>query len=89
MTKRKTRKMLAVEDQIGVPLETYLPERLSGVPVYGGEYGEVSDDLGISKSCLSYWLMKLGIRLVEVAVCPGDQVFAIAPDGTKRLALEV
>ena len=46
-------------------------------------------NLGISLATLGYWFMKLGIRWADVAVYPGDRVYAIDADGNERLALEV
>ena len=60
--RRKTKKMIAVEEQFQQTLEKMLPEMVT-------EYGltATADELGVSKATLGYWLLKLGINVQRVA----------------------
>jgi hypothetical protein len=64
---RKTKKMVAVEEQFHQPLEKILPEMVT-------EQGlsHTADQLGVSKATLGYWLLKLGINVRRVALAPGE-----------------
>ena len=63
--RRKTKKMIAVEEQFQQTLEKMLPEKVT-------EYGltATADELGVSKATLGYWLLKLGINVQRVALAP-------------------
>ena len=63
--RRKTKKMIAVEEQFQQTLEKMLPEMVT-------EYGltATADELGVSKATLGYWLLKLGINVQRVAYSP-------------------
>ena len=65
--RRKTKKMLAVEERLGEQLEYALPELVT-------ENGltATADYLGVSKATLGYWLLKLDIIVRRVALAPGD-----------------
>ena len=65
--RRKTKKMIAVEEQFQQTLEKMLPEMVT-------EYGltATADELGVSKATLGYWLLKLGINVQRVALAPGE-----------------
>ena len=64
---RKTKMMIAVEDQWHQPLEKMLPEMVT-------EQGlsRSAEQLGVSKATLGYWLLKLGINVRRVALAPGE-----------------
>ena len=66
---RKTKKMAAVEEKYGQPLEKMLPEMVT-------EQGlsATADYLGVSKATLGYWLLKLGINVRRVALAPGESL---------------
>ena len=68
-TKRKTKKMAAVENQFNLSLERMLPELVT-------EHGlsATADQLGVSKATLGYWLLKLGINVRRVALAPGESL---------------
>jgi hypothetical protein len=63
----KTKKMLQVEKRMRRPLEQLLPEMIT-------EEGltETAKKLGMSKATLAYWLLKLQIRVVRIALAPGE-----------------
>ena len=69
MARRKTRKMLAVEERFRQPLEKILPEMVT-------EQGltATADYLGVSKATLGYWLLKFRIDVRRVALAPGDSL---------------
>ena len=64
---RKSPKMLRVERRFRRPLEQMLPEMVT-------EHGvtDTAKRLGMSKATLNYWLLKLGIRVVRIALAPGE-----------------
>ena len=64
----KTPRMLALEFELGAPLETVLP----GLYEREGYYG-TARELGIAPSSLGPWLARLGIELRRVATGPGEQ----------------
>lgn len=67
--RRKTKKMMAVEERLHQPLEKILPEMVT-------EQGlsHTADELGVSKATLGYWLLKLGITVRRVALAPGESL---------------
>ena len=67
--RRKTKKMIAGEEQFQQTLEKMLPEMVT-------EYGltATADELGVSKATLGYWLLKLGINVQRVALAPGETI---------------
>ena len=69
MMRRKTKKMIAVEEKFQQPLEKMLPQMVT-------EYGltATADELGVSKATLGYWLLKLGINVHRVALGPGETI---------------
>ncbi len=67
MTTRKTKKMVAVEEQLGQPLVKVLPEMITEEGL-----SATADRLGVSKATLGYWLLKLGINVRRVALAPGE-----------------
>ena len=73
---RMTKKMIAVEEKYGRPLEKLLPEMLT----FGGLSG-TAERLGVSKATLGYWLLKLGINVRRVALSPGETLFVKSSDG--------
>jgi len=80
--------MRQAEARVGASLATYLPDQLNGVG-HDGAFTILAHDLGVSKATLGYWMLKLGIRMEDVAVRSGDRVYAVAADGSERLLLEV
>ncbi len=69
MMRRKTKKMIAVEERYQQPLEKMLPPLVT-------EQGlsATADEIGVSKATLGYWLLKLGIDVHRVALAPGESL---------------
>ena len=69
MLRRKTKKMLAVDERFEQPLEKMLPPLVT-------EQGlsATANDLGVSKATLGYWLLKLQIDVRRVALSPGEEI---------------
>ena len=69
MNRRKTRKMIAVEERFQQPLEKMLPPLVT-------EQGlsATAEELGVSKATLGYWLLKLGINVQRIALAPGETI---------------
>lgn len=65
----KTAAMLQIEAEKGEPLELLIPRLINSVG-----FGKASEELGISKSSMNYWCMKLGIVRQVVALVPGERV---------------
>ena len=65
--RRKTKKMIEVEDKFGRPLEKMLPDLVTENGLVG-----TADYLGVSKATLGYWLLKLDIIVHRVALAPGE-----------------
>ena len=65
--RRKTKKMIEVEDKFGQRLESMLPELITENGLSG-----TADYLGVSKATLGYWLLKLDIIVHRVALAPGE-----------------
>ena len=63
----KTKKMIVVEQQFKERLETLLPKMVTARGL-----SATADQLGIDKSTLAYWLLKLNIKVTRVALAPGD-----------------
>ena len=68
-TKNKTSAMLQVEEDKGERLELLIPRLINTVGL-----SKAADELGISKSSMNYWCMKLGIVRQVVALVPGERV---------------
>jgi len=60
---RKSKKMLEVEEKHGEQLETLLPRLYNemGLPA-------MVEELGLNKSTLWYWFLKIGMRIEKVAM---------------------
>lgn len=54
----KTRRMLAVEQVIAEPVEQYITRALS----QGKKQNAIAQELGITKSTMTYWLMVLEMK---------------------------
>ena len=69
MMRRKTKKMIAVEERFQQPLEKMLPPLVT-------EQGlsATADEIGVSKATLGYWMLKLGIDVHRVALAPGESL---------------
>ena len=64
---RKSPKMIQVEKRHRRQLEELLPEMVT-------EHGitETAKQLRLSKATLNYWLLKLQVRVVRIALRPGE-----------------
>ena len=69
MVLRKTDLVKRVETQFNRPLERLLPEMINENGLSG-----TADALGVKKSTLNYWLLKLGINVQRVVLAPGETV---------------
>ena len=67
--RRKTKKMIAVEERFEQPLEKMLPQLVTDQGL-----SATADELGVSKATLGYWLLKLGINVHRVALAPGETI---------------
>ena len=67
MTTRKSKMMLAVEERFEKPLEKMLPEMVTERGLTAS-----AEQLGVSKATLGYWLLKLRINVMRVALGPGE-----------------
>ena len=65
----KTKKMILAERKLRRPLEKALPEIVNDVGLTGA-----AKRLGVSKATLSYWLLKLDIKIERVALAPGEEI---------------
>ena len=63
MHRRKTKLMIVVEDKFQRSLEIIIPELVNDRGMV-----KAADEMGISKACLGYWMLKLGISIQRVAV---------------------
>ena len=61
--------MLHVEETTGERLEILIPRLINTVGL-----SKAAVELGISKSSINYWCMKLGIIRQLVALVPGERV---------------
>ena len=66
---KKSKKMLAVEEQFHQPLEKLLPEMVTDMGL-----SETAEQLGVATSTVSYWLLKFGIQTRRIALAPGERV---------------
>ena len=65
---KKSQKMLEVESsRNNQPLERMLPDMINDIGLTG-----TARDLGISKATLGYWVLKLRIEVLRVALAPGE-----------------
>ena len=69
MMRRKSKKMVAVEERFQQNLEDMLPELVTE-----NGLSATADHLGVSKATLGYWLLKLGINVQRVALAPGETI---------------
>lgn len=69
MLRRKTKKMLAVEERFQQPLEKMLPPLVTE-----NGLSATANELGVSKATLGYWLLKLRIDVQRVALAPGETI---------------
>ena len=69
MYRKKTKKMVAVEEKFGNDLEIMLPPLVTE-----NGLSATADSLGVSKATLGYWLLKLGIHVQRVALAPGETI---------------
>jgi hypothetical protein len=69
MSRRKTKKMIAVEERFQQPLEVMLPPLVTE-----NGLSATAEELGVSKATLGYWLLKLGINVQRIALAPGETI---------------
>ena len=89
MAYRKTNLMREVAARLGMPVDAYLLDRLTGTEWREDSLGSVAADLGIPQSTLCYWMVRFGMCVELVAVSRGERVYAIDAAGNERLAMEV
>lgn len=67
MNMRKTRLMKKIEEKYHRPLEKLLPEMYNelGLPA-------MSEQMGVSRSTLWYWLLRYGINIRRLALSPDE-----------------
>ncbi len=65
--RRKTKKMIAIEERFEEPLEKMLPPLVTE-----NGLSATAEQIGVSKATLGYWLLKLGIDVQRIALAPGD-----------------
>jgi hypothetical protein len=68
-TLRKNPAMQRVEEVHGERLEILIPRLINALGIQGA-----ATELGISKSTLNYWCLKLGVVRQTVALVPGERV---------------
>ena len=68
-TLRKNASMQRVEEAHGERLEVLIPRLINADGFLGA-----ATQLGISKSTLNYWCLKLGVVRQTVALVPGERV---------------
>ena len=66
---RTTPLMLRAEAQLGGPLSAQLPAKVNELGISGAAL-----ELGVSKSTINYWMLKLGISVSRVAVSPREEI---------------
>jgi hypothetical protein len=66
---KKSKKMLQIEKKYRRSLERLLPELINDNGLTA-----TADELGIGKALLGYWLLKLQITVVRVALGPNDKI---------------
>ena len=69
MVLRKTELVKRVESDFNRSLERLLPEMITENGLTG-----TAEVLGVKKSTLNYWLLKLGINVQRVVLAPGESV---------------
>lgn len=72
--RKKTKKMLQVEERHNEKLEILLPRMVTEEGLTA-----TADYLGVSKATLGYWLLKLDIVVRRVALAPGEKIRIIKP----------
>ena len=66
---KKSKKMTQVEKKYRRPLERLLPELIND-----NGLTSTAKELGIGKALLGYWLLKLQIRVVRIALGPNQKI---------------
>lgn len=66
---KKSKKMLQVEKKFRQPLEELLPRLINDKGLT-----DTAEELGLGKATLGYWLLKLHIRVVRVALKPDEEI---------------
>lgn len=66
---KKTNLMLRVEQREGQDLEQLLPPLLTELGLT-----DTARALGMNEATISYWMLKLGIKLQRVAMFPGETI---------------
>ena len=68
-TLRRNAAMLRVEEVHGERLEILIPRLINALGFQGA-----ATELGISKSTMNYWCLKLGVVRQTVALVPGERL---------------
>lgn len=87
MAIKKTAKMLAAEEKLGMPLEKALPPLVTD-----NGFANTASKLGISNATLGYWMMKCGIEIQRIAVGPRDVILVqrdVRPEPPGRLDVNI
>ncbi|MCH7604417.1 hypothetical protein IID24_00245 [Patescibacteria group bacterium] len=66
---RKTTKMVTVEERFEEPLETILPPMITEKGM-----SATAKELNVSLATLSYWVLKLGIVIITIALAPDERI---------------
>ena len=66
----KTKGMLVAEGQLGEPLETLIPRLIQAEGTMSG----AARRLGVTGGTLTYWCLRLGIRVEKRAVVTGQEM---------------
>ena len=75
---RKSKVMLAAEERVGEPLETYLPRAITEMGITG-----TCEAMGISTGTIGYWLNKFDVVTFRVAIGPGEAVVKVDAYGNE------
>lgn len=76
MVNDKTTKMREVEKRLGgQQLEKAIPELINQ-----RGFSATAEELKLSKATLNYWMLKLGLRLIKVALGPGEKYVIYGAD---------
>ena len=80
--RRKSKMMLECEERLGETLEDALPRMVT-------QHGlsDVADICGVSKATMSYWLLKLDLRVQRVCYNPIYHEVLVREKGTENCVL--
>lgn len=66
---RKSKLMRQIEERYQKPLERLLPEMYNEKGLPG-----MSNEMGISKGTIWYWLLRFGVNVRRIALAPGESL---------------